>query len=116
MTSSHSDECSVSSQALGVDKRAVAYNRHGATFHSGSSDDTHTTRPALDTLEELIWLRGYESGVIDMRADRNQIIQELIEKAEAEAKDLANRSGMPLEHTWQAQVAWWLKSQMKGEE
>jgi hypothetical protein len=29
----------------------------------------HNTRPAEGSPEELIWLRGYEAGVTDMRSE-----------------------------------------------
>ena len=45
------------------------------------------------------------------REDRNQVIRELIEKVESEAKS----TGIEYQYTWQAQVAWWLKAQMEGE-
>jgi hypothetical protein len=47
---------------------------------------------------------------------RSRIIRELVEKAEAEAKDAANSAGIEKHYTWQAQVAWWLKSQLEGGE
>ena len=61
------------------------------------------TRPSPDTPEELIWLRGFEAGVIRCRADRNQVIRELIEKAEADP-------------TQTMFTALWLKSQLEGGE
>ena len=61
------------------------------------------TRPSPDTPEELIWLRGFEAGVIRCRADRNQVIRELIEKAEADP-------------TQAMFTALWLKSQLEGGE
>ena len=92
-----------------MDKQAISYHPNGATHFAGSTE--HNTRPAPDTPDELIWLRGFEAGVIRCRADRNQVIRELIEKAESEAKS----TGIEYQYTWRAQVAWWLKAQMEGE-
>ena len=94
-----------------MDKQAISYHPHGATYSAGSTE--HNTRPAPDTPDELIWLRGFEAGVIRCRADRNQVIRELIEKAEAlDVYRVCPETGhmdreMPL--------AEWLKSQMEGE-
>lgn len=41
-----------------------------------------TTRPKPDTAEELIWLRGFEAGVIQMREDLLQRITELESQVE----------------------------------
>ena len=73
------------------------------------------TRPSPDTPEELIWLRGFEAGVIRCRADRNQVIRELIEKVGPKASVYSyNRYGGG-ELEWDYNVADWLKSQMEGE-
>ena len=76
------------------------------------------TRPSPDTPEELIWLRGFEAGVIRCRADRNQVIQELIEKAEADGRtfQLSKPISECLDRRQRAQgAADWLKSQIEGE-
>ena len=63
------------------------------------------TRPSPDTPEELIWLRGFEAGVIRCRADRNQVIQELIEKALGSESDNYK--------AYDGYVAEWLRAQME---
>ena len=93
------------------------------------------TRPSPDTPEELIWLRGFEAGVIRCRADRNQVIQELIDwKAEAAPIEAKHRSQVIQELIVAAEAespyismddlidgrdafaaSVWLKSQMEGE-
>lgn len=65
------------------------------------------TRPDEGSPLELTWLRGFEAGVTRCRADRNQVIRELIEKAlGSEADDYRSYDGY---------VAEWLKDQLKGE-
>lgn len=49
------------------------------------------TRPAEGSDEELLWLRGFEAGVIQTRADFLSVVTRMIEraeKAEAECKRL----------------------------
>jgi hypothetical protein len=87
MTSSHSDECSVSSQAAG---------RAG-----GRSSP----------------LRGVDKTLVRITAEyRNQIIQELIEKIgpKASVYSYSRTGGMELE--WDYSVADWLKSQMEKDD
>ena len=72
------------------------------------------TRPSPDTPEEWIWLRGFEAGVIRCRADRNQVIQELIEKALG--SEANNYKAYDCYAAFiSASVAEWLKDQLKGE-
>ena len=63
---------------------------------------------ALDNMTGADWHSG--SYVPQTATEyRNQIIRELIEKMESEAKS----TGIEYQYTWQAQVAWWLKAQME---
>lgn len=71
------------------------------------------TRPDEGSPLELTWLRGFEAGVTRCRADRNQVIRELIEKAEAESYTAC--MAVPDEEPDQAHIAaTWLKSQIEG--
>lgn len=70
------------------------------------------TRPEHGSPLELIWLRGFEAGVIRCRADHNAVIRKLIEKAEKIPLD--GRSPVAACRV-RTSVAQWLKSQMEGE-
>ena len=73
------------------------------------------TRPDEGSPLELTWLRGFEAGVTMCRADRNQVIRELIEKIGPKASVYSyNRYGGG-ELEWDYNVAEWLKDQLKGE-
>ena len=99
-----------------MDKQSISYHPNGATHFAGSTE--HNTRPAPDTPDELIWLRGFEAGVIRCRADRNQVIQELIEKAKEIGASIHSPEFVTTDRStgeavlYSADLADWLKSHM----
>jgi len=52
---------------------------------------SHKTRPPEGSPDELVWLRGYEAGCIDVRNDLHGEVKRLHDALEAVVDSLDNR-------------------------